>query len=802
MNKYSFKDILKNNKTIQDEQNKEESIKLDRIVIPKIQRDYAQGRESQGEVRKRFLNSIFEALEKNEKIEMDFIYGSVEVESENTKSFIPLDGQQRLTTLYLLYWYIGTRELDEKDRKKLSELLKKFTYETRTSSRRFCENLVETVLLFTYKPSVEIKNLPWFYKSYKQDPTIKAMLKMLDAIHEKYGQEKQNYFSNLQNLQFYILPLDGFNLTDELYVKMNARGKQLTDFENFKADLIKWMKDDNNRYKNDFQKEDELDSRKMPYYLSISQKIDTKWAKFLGTLLKEFGISEFRIEEKDKNSNTLNPGETVDLLFLRLFYRCFLQKYYLIFKAKFERSNKSIIIENADEKTNYETLLSEGKYQNFDAFQMILEKENVIPAFEQFFDNLVDNWDKIKDSIQPSWQDISKKWHFLQNMTQPERVVFLAISLFLEKKDFDNTQFKQWMRIVWNIVVNTDIDGFQPMYSAMELTNELSAKSMDIYTYLANDANTISSQSSTNAIKEEREKATFIIKPNTTWEQSFIEAEKHKYFKGSVGFIISDNMTEDEFIHRTEMANLVFDADGVNKKYREDGHLFLRALISRYAEYDQIINKNFTDTDEKEHYLKKMLASDEVVRNATRQWFSLASERALKTALSNSVTKDSVIKGCDASGVSQERAKRVHGALYKSPHLQYWMQITRYTGKRAIRLSRSGEHIWISRPNSWDDWVMLDSNRNEIITDLCREHSFIPDGTHIIDNTQRQRIDYFWGGFVTIFGKNNSGTEIKLTFDNDKTLTIAEKDIDGNWNKVKDWDYVNTAIDINNDILN
>lgn len=41
---------------------------------------------------------------------------------------------------------------------------------------------------------------------------------------------------------FYYLPLKKFGLSDDLYVKMNARGKALTPFENFKADLIGYIR--------------------------------------------------------------------------------------------------------------------------------------------------------------------------------------------------------------------------------------------------------------------------------------------------------------------------------------------------------------------------------------------------------------------------------------------------------------------------------------------------------------------------------------------------------------------------------
>ena len=80
------------------------------IEIPMIQRDYVQGRSNSDsdEIRKQFLENIKETIENsttgNKNLQLDFIYGYVENES-----FIPLDGQQRLTTLYLLYWYFALK---------------------------------------------------------------------------------------------------------------------------------------------------------------------------------------------------------------------------------------------------------------------------------------------------------------------------------------------------------------------------------------------------------------------------------------------------------------------------------------------------------------------------------------------------------------------------------------------------------------------------------------------------------------------------------------------------------------------
>ena len=74
-----------------------------RIEIPVIQRDYAQGRADQHIVRDEFLRSLHDALclpddDPFLPLDLDFIYGSVV-----NGSFQPLDGQQRLTTLFLLH---------------------------------------------------------------------------------------------------------------------------------------------------------------------------------------------------------------------------------------------------------------------------------------------------------------------------------------------------------------------------------------------------------------------------------------------------------------------------------------------------------------------------------------------------------------------------------------------------------------------------------------------------------------------------------------------------------------------------
>ena len=763
------------NEVVLENNDEDITVTFDKIEIPMIQRDYAQGREGEKEIRSRFLNAIFSTLsnDEQESLELDFIYGSFwKPEDKGKNKFIPLDGQQRLTTLFLLYWYIGLNELETDKWNQIKSSLSKFTYETRTSSRRFCENLVsgktdkeifqiEEALAERQPLSERIKNLPWFYFSYEKDPTIKSMLNMLDAIDEQYMKLRQSLWSKLSKLRFYILPMNGFGLSEELYIKMNARGKQLTGFENFKADIVNWMKDKKNPYYNFFQKEVDNNSRKMPYYLSISQKIDNDWTNFFWNISRTFDINA---KEKGK---LLHPeGKLIDPLFLRTIYRYFTNKYIL---------NSSSDASKIEQEPYFIILMNEGKYQNFEPFEYLLNKENFVPDFEKLFDVLFNKWSTISKEIMPSWAE--KEWSFYkENITQSDRVVFLAITLYLEKYEYQSTRFQQWMRVIWNIVENTDIADVRSMVGVMKLVQELSEYSPSIYEFLADKNNSIESTSSKNALAEERQKASFILSdPN--WENTFIEAEKHPFFKGCVSFLITPEMSIQDFDHRYKNASKVFDKNGVNQEFRKEGHIFLRALISRFND-KSIIGKNFTDQDEKEHYLKKLLANNETVRNATREWFSIPFAK-LKETLFNEVESDSRIPGWYYNNEwEKKRISRAHEALYKYPELQNWMQ-----SNGAIRFSWANGHLYISRPRSWYDWIQLESIRNELISHLIA-HGF---------NTEAKKIDgapFFKGGNNIELFDEIKGVEMKITFDYLTTLKIESKTATSDWQIIQVYDYV------------
>ncbi len=217
------------------------------VVIPQLQRDYAQGRDEAKELRERFLSQILHVLRGEGRLNLDFVYGYDKALSPNHHPiFYPLDGQQRLTTLWLLHWYLLPSESLAEER----EWLLRFSYRTRSSSTRFCQLLVEYAVVDGSRLDVAaIKDQPWYRQSYNADATIAAMLGTLRTIKGLVAPgERAALWERLchqRALTFDVIDIKGeeFRLTDELYIKMNARGKQLTSFECYKADLTRALRE-------------------------------------------------------------------------------------------------------------------------------------------------------------------------------------------------------------------------------------------------------------------------------------------------------------------------------------------------------------------------------------------------------------------------------------------------------------------------------------------------------------------------------------------------------------------------------
>ena len=117
---------------------------------------------------------------------------------------------------------------------------------------------------------------PNYLPTWKHDPTIQGMLVVLDALHRHYQDQPSERLHAAwlrltdpvnPAIRFLLLPVAAQKLDNTLYVKMNSRGRPLTGFENFKADLEALL------HKNPALLESDGAAVK-----AFSHKIDTDWA--------------------------------------------------------------------------------------------------------------------------------------------------------------------------------------------------------------------------------------------------------------------------------------------------------------------------------------------------------------------------------------------------------------------------------------------------------------------------------------------------------------------------------------------
>lgn len=237
------------------------------IYVPEFQRNYLQGDDSNESIkykRDRLLDDIFDCIKSQSKlINLGFIYGRVE-ESYKGKLFYPYDGQQRLTTLYFLYLliYFKFNKYDE-----INSIKEKLSYQTRISTNRFIESFLSWILDSKEKDNIYndfwnkdekdlkgfIMSQDWFMMTeWNYDVSIINMLSIIveisGRIKKNLGDKTEivNFIDKDENnpFQFDFIYVDDISKSDDLYIKINARGKALSPFENLKSDIDKYWKDE------------------------------------------------------------------------------------------------------------------------------------------------------------------------------------------------------------------------------------------------------------------------------------------------------------------------------------------------------------------------------------------------------------------------------------------------------------------------------------------------------------------------------------------------------------------------------
>lgn len=241
---------------------------------------------------------------------------------------------------------------------------------------------------------------------------------------------------------------------------MNARGKQLTDFENFKADLIDFAPD------LDKPQDKLLD-------ISTASLIDNEWTDVFWKEASRAGIYK------------------VDDLFFTFLRRYFLNKFIATSTLK---SNE--LQEDKFYKYVYKGEGKEEGYTGFDIYRHVLN-DSVIEDLKLFFRRWkasgIDNND-----LQPLWsiptefclipqygkEDAAK----VSTVSRKGRVVSYAVCCYFEENESYNKEyFKDWLRFVWNVAENGNLYDEGDMINAIRIVHELRTRSGDILSFLASD---------------------------------------------------------------------------------------------------------------------------------------------------------------------------------------------------------------------------------------------------------------------------------------------------------------------------
>jgi hypothetical protein len=508
------------------------------VEIPILQRDYAQGRldprtKEMNRKGENFLSVLFNALREEKGLRMDIIYGSIETrdgDHPEEKTFIPLDGQQRLTTLWLLHWYLSQWEERSEE---IASLLQRFTYATRSTARDFCQRLCSLRLTRDElaNPSEYFSNKMWFTSKYSYDPTIQAMLNMLNAIAKEQHKQPVS-FDMLESLQFRSFDIGAYELTDELYIKMNRRGKQLESIENLKADFVGYLK----KIGHDFSKPDSYD-----------RKLDHEWADMA------WGCRE---------------NEDFDIRYLRLFNRYFYNLWIM--------DNPP---QEGEESSTPEYLnlhFTGTDYRGFEAYEAILSKDGRLERMVRFFDFLASDRGIIySDYLRNPWRDKNKEqdsaYPYLLDvvkLSMLDRIALYALMLYVDNASDEVLQslehYQAWMRIVWNLIADPKLRSYQAQRRYMLLLAQLAPHSTTIERFLIStdiEKIGISSTGDEKArLKLEQDKLRYIGRyPNR--REALLRAECIPCLQGQVGFLLGIEGDDDHFSKIVELTEKNVRAD-------------------------------------------------------------------------------------------------------------------------------------------------------------------------------------------------------------------------------------------------
>lgn len=599
----------------------------ERIRIPRLQRDYAQGRKGtkETEIRTIFLEVLRKALESEvdanfTPLNLDFVYGSVETLPD--KHFSPLDGQQRLTTLFLLHWYLAWRDgCWENFTLRFREgEHSRFAYRVRTSSNEFFDQLVQHRPPMPAAALLDLKDWitdqPWYFRYWRLDPTIEAVLEMLQEMHTRF-KGTENLYARLTDtarpaITFQLLNLGvAFPLSDDLYIKMNARGEPLTPFESFKALYEQKLPEH-------FTTDERRDIDGVLFAMSdfVARRMDTAWTNFFW----QHNVKQGQFDPKRVDKSFMNVFRIVALVSRD--------------PTKETYSEDIKLLRDSENPPTYSTFKARGWLD---------------PDFSALLVSLMEAWCASEKLLPPDslFEESAICRQIFENpakLSVPQVVLFCGYALFIHKHDarLYPAQFAAWMRVVRNLGLNSDIDSNALLQNASKGLRELLQHSLDILPRIA-DFDTQGRITGFSNLQqgEEALKACLLLAAPAGWTPLIERAERHRYFSGQIEFLLEFSgvaaqraKTGDcawdagthlglqrSFLTYFEKAEVMFDAKGLVDLGEQDEARWQRALLSigDYLLQNGWSNMSFLVNDVSKTYGWKRLLRDSGDKRCTLQ---------------------------------------------------------------------------------------------------------------------------------------------------------------------------------------
>ena len=734
-----------------------------RVIVPAIQRDYAQGRED-----KKHNNikgkGFFDYILNNNDISIDLIYA---YKNNLTDELYPIDGQQRLTSIWLTIMFFYSK-LDNTNKLTIPSKFKDFTYETRVSSTRFFKKLLDefvpqtknlsqtktlsnsiiflkTILDKDSKKEIRngktITNENWFLNSWKQDPTIKGIINAYDYLGEYYEKNKNNIdcnqiISNLLSIKLNLI--EQSNNTVEFvdaYIKMNDRGKLLSNFDNLKADIIEFSS-----------------YNQFPNYKNLEIGINNNW--------------------NDLFFNNCLDKKTFEEEFFTFLNLLLLTEEIKKTSGKIKGINAYKLFKIVDYKEEFEEI---SNYID----------DSFIGRLSHFFTNIQSSVNNINDLIHqklPTWaynQSNIKDFKFIAKSTKDyDPFKFYNIILFYGIYIFSSATVKKiteedWYRIVCNIVEDEDISDVNRL---RPIINKIDT--------LFSSLNGGSSQSLDGVYKSEYDKYNYKI--NNKCKKDIEDEENNNFYSGYIDFV---------FLYDRQNSNYDIDKTNLNvfKKRKKivDNKVFLqngfanKNILQNYFKY---LVLNGISNDEFLKHTRYSIEKIDVNSGKNDPFENDARRKMFKNMLKDDEFKlyfeDIIINSVQQNPQNKINIHDFEGLYNNDEFYKYYIAEKFSTNDNLKWTMDEGKYIRLAGKSTNDRVVYLDYEKNKKIIDLgnfCNVNiKTIPDEDSSVANDNKNKTSthpiIVLDHNKQIFFNNNSIANIEDVL-KIKTIKIKNKNI-------------------------